>query len=337
VFLLLLATVSGQTEDCNDLAASISQSDDHERVSPDYVAGPWFLMPEEFPFASWTKRPRIVKVMQLLGSVAKTVDEIDVVAESARKEKQPAELAMISEGEAMVDSLKKQLDDILIEERSLKNFGPTQSRITNIINQILVPKLEYLSKLEQTSADIRFPFAERLAAYTSDMMGLLRAKSEAQECITTQAGSKATDNYDKLGQDMKKKIDDEISAASKLLNGNSKSIDDTTNYIKSIEAQITGLRANLSVLLEVGGKFTQHHKDVAEITLDDQQSLIHGIEAAQLAQDDMIATVKGEKDSVIATLHHIASLMMGLVEQNEPQFESALLPPLAQQTVKEDC
>jgi hypothetical protein len=43
----------------------------------------------------------------------------------------------------------------------------------NKVNDVLAPKLLEISKLFQTSADIRFPFAERLSAFTDDLQARL--------------------------------------------------------------------------------------------------------------------------------------------------------------------
>jgi len=341
VALIALVGVAFAQDDCEKLGSDVDLAHDHERVTPDYVKGPWFLMPEEFPFDSWTKRPRMVEIMQLLGSVAKTVDEIEEAAKQARASKQGTEEFLHGDGQRLVGEMERQMEDIVNEERAKNAFLPTQTRITNLVGQVLAPKLMYLSQLQATSADIRFPFAERLAEYTADLLNLLRAKAEATAALkgyrTEAEIIDELSNYIKMGQDMKKKIDDEVSVATKLLNSNSKAIDDTTKYLQTVEEQIRELRANLTVLLDLGGKFTPNHKVIAQVTLSNERSLLRGLAIADEAQDDMVEDIKGQKESVIATLHHVASLMKGLVEQNQAPVENALEPELAMQTVTGDC
>jgi len=132
-------------------------------------------------------------------------------------------------------------------------------------------------------------------------------------------------------------VDEEINVATTLLNANTKSIGDTTKYLQSVEVQLSELRTNLTNFLNLGGKFTPNRKVITQILLDNQRSILSGIRIAGQAQDAMVKDIQGQKESVIATLHHVASIMAGLVEQNQPAVETATQPPLAMQTVTGDC
>ncbi len=97
------------------------------------------------------------------------------------------------------------------------------------------------------------------------------------------------------------------------------------------------MRADLANTITVGGRFTPHHKTVAEVALHDQRSILEGIETAVEAQTSMVSEIKDDKGHVIGTLHHIASLINALMTENESVDDSAAEPPRAMQGVVSDC
>jgi len=329
-------------KDCPDAAKSAEGLGDAKakRVTPDYTDGPWYKNKPAYPFDSRTARPNIVRARELLAEVADNVAEVERALIAARKESEPIETRLLERGNLEIATLTGELASATRAATAHGQIAPTQAEIKDLVENELAPELRRISRFYQTDAEVRYPFAERTASFTTDLQKAVRSRDSVcerlQDYLPPNQLATACGEYDVIVQRLKAKIDQEMATATEILNKNSADLDKSSSRISATEEAISQLREKLIVLVDDGKRHVPGLSNVKRQALADEKVMLVSIKQVSDAQADLLAKTKSLTEDQLVSLQHISSLLGAMdTDATEPP-ENASLPAAAQRTVQYD-
>jgi len=235
--------------------------------------------------------------------------------------------------------LQKELDSLVAQQKAFDQIPLLQEKIAQRTRDVIAPNLERLAQYYEIEATVRFPFADRLATFTEQLQDVLKAKQDAEcklkDYISQDKLQNTLDQYNDIAAKIQEKIAAEIKAASEILNPNSKKIFDLNTIVNQTEAEIADFQGQLTEMITVGGAFVPYQEEVEQIVYENQVAFVNSMEKVKVIQDNLINDFKDVEAEELKLVHHLASLLTGLMTGQE-KVQSAFEPPVAVQHVVTD-
>jgi hypothetical protein len=300
-------------------------------------------MEDDVAIDQWSHRPHISNSLVLLKEMALTLHAATVEVTETRDHHDVEAVQLITEGKIFVSELESDLARIQEKQEAHDKISVLQTQITTDTRDTLSPSLKHLSEFYRTEATIRFPFAERLADFSEELQKVFRAKQDTQcrlhEYLPAKQLEETLKQFDDIAAKIQEKIKSEVDAATAILTPNSKRIFDLNTTITATQEGISSMQQNLTASIALGADYLAQEHEVKQIIYQDQLSFLRGLEIARTIQNELVTHFKQVEEEQQQLVHHIFSLLTGLLVKQEA-MPSALRPPLAIQPTadnQQDC
>jgi len=300
---------------------------DHPTLTPDYVAGPWLRLPEEFPFKQFTTRPHIGRSVAFIDAILSAIKRVEKESAIKRAESKQMENELLAQGKAAIEALNTAIVEASKRQAAFEKISPLQSQITHQVNQQLVPALDFVAHLHSAKAEIQLSVADKTQQLVSDLQNSMRSKEEIK-CLMTPSLPKAVLNQtlaqlDEVISLIRSKLDTEYSAANALLNPIFAGISEKESSVAHTRSAISELQGELRRALIDSQGYIVNETSIHGITRIAEQSVVDAVTKAAQVQDDLLAATRAVFEEEIELGVHITSILTALVtDGNTPDLSA---------------
>jgi len=337
------APASGPAKDeegCSEGAkADVLASGDggKKTTTPDLAEGPWHANQPPHPFEVLGDRPGIARAAELLKEVLENVAAIELKSKEARSVSAPIEERLIAESKAEAADLEGDLQTIREAAAAHAQIAPTAGEMSRITNEELSPELARIATLYDTDAETRYPFAQRIAGFSQDLVKAVRSRdstcAQLKEYLPPQQLDLACAQYGAVVDKLQTKIADEKTAAANILNKNDAEIEKSKGRISSAEARLEALQATLDAAVDGGKTHAPGVEGVKQQLLSEEKDMASGLVALSNAEDDLVAQSESIGKAQKELIDHVQRLLAAMLEPDVATPDGADLPAAAHRRI----